>query len=161
MIFGDPALVQEQAEICATHGAAARPASDYFAVETDIRTLIVEGDMDPITPPPLAEAILPGFSNGTYVEFPFAGHGPTRSVECAGEFLTKFFDDPNGELDQSCVDTMEAPDFVGPLFKTDVFTKLGALAAEDEKQLAVPVVVDRRTDTRLPVSEHSSIRRRR
>ena len=140
MIFGDPALVEEQARICQRYGAAPRSPEDYLAVRTNIRTLIVEGAMDPITPPPLAKAILSGFSNGTYVEFPFAGHGPTRSVECAGDFLTKFYDDPNGELDTSCVDQMTAPRFSGPLFETSAFTRLGALAAEDEKQLAVPVI---------------------
>ena len=140
MIFGDPALVREQARICERYGAMPRSPDDYLAVETDIRTLIVEGAMDPITPPPLAKAILPGFSNGTYVEFPFAGHGPTRSVECAGKFLTQFFDDPNGELDVSCVEQMEAPDFTGPLFETAIFTRLGSLAAEDQKKLAAPVI---------------------
>ena len=140
MIFGDPALVEEQARICQRYGATPRSPEDYAPVKTNIRTLIVEGAMDPITPPPLAKAILPGFSNGTYVEFPYAGHGPTRSVECAGDFLTKFFDDPNGELDLSCVDEMKPPEFVGALFETNFFTKLGALAAEDEKKLAVPLI---------------------
>jgi len=138
MIFGDPALVDEQLRICKKYGLKPRPAEQYAAVETDIRTLIVEGAMDPITPPPLAKAILPGFSNGTYVEFPYAGHGPTRSVECAGAFLNKFYDNPEGELDTSCVDEMEAPDFAGPLFKTHALTRLAAMAAEDEEQMALP-----------------------
>ncbi len=140
MIFGDPALADEQAQICKRYGAVARPAEDYTAVDTNIRTLIVEGAMDPITPPPLAKVILPGFHNGTYVEFPFAGHGPTRSVECAGEFLTKFYDDPGGELDLSCPESVAAPDFAAPLFETSALAKLGALAAEDKKQLAVPAL---------------------
>ncbi len=140
MIFGDPALVEEQARICKRYGAVPRSPEDYLPVNTDIRTLIVEGAMDPITPPPLAKAILAGFSNGTYVEFPFAGHGPTRSVECAGDFLTKFYDAPNGELDVSCVDEMTPPEFTGALFETSAFTKLGALAAEDEKKLVAPLL---------------------
>jgi hypothetical protein len=141
MIFGDPALADEQAQICRRYGATARAAEDYLAVETDIRTLIVEGAMDPITPPPLAKTILPGFSNGTYVEFAFAGHGPTRSVECAGEFLTKFYDDPNGELDMTCPESMEAPDFTGPLFETGAIASIGALAAgDDKKKLLVPAL---------------------
>ena len=140
MIFGDPALVEEQARICQRYGATPRSPDDYLAVDTDIRTLIVEGAMDPITPPPLAKAILSGFSNGTYVEFPFAGHGPTRSVECAGDFLTKFFDAPDGELDTTCVDEMKPPEFAGALFETKAFTKLGAMAAEDEKKLALPAI---------------------
>ena len=138
MIFGDPALIEEQQELCRRYGMEPRDASDYSAVETDIPTLIVEGQMDPITPPPLAQAILPGFENGRYVEFPFAGHGPTRSVDCAGEFLTRFFDDPQADLDMSCPESMTAPDFVGPLLETNLIARVGAMAAEDEKQLAIP-----------------------
>ncbi len=138
MIFGDPALVDEQARICKKYGLDPRPSEDYAPLETDIRTLIVEGAMDPITPPPLARAILPGFSNGDYVEFAYAGHGPTRSVECAGEFLTKFYDNPMGELDRSCPESMEAPKFTGPLFETNAITTLASLASEDETKIVIP-----------------------
>ncbi|MEL7487914.1 MAG: alpha/beta fold hydrolase, partial [Pseudomonadota bacterium] len=133
-----PRLIDEHLKICKRYGAGPRPASDYLPVETDIRTLLVEGAMDPITPPPLAKEILPGFKNGTYVEFAYAGHGPSRSVDCAGDFLTSFFDDPDGALDLSCPESMEAPDFIGPLYPTNAFAKFGALAAEDEKQLMAP-----------------------
>lgn len=137
MIFGDASLVDEQARICAKHGLTPRRAEDYEALQTDIRTLIVEGAMDPITPPPLAELILPGFSNADYVEFAYAGHGPTRSVECAGEFLTKFYDDPMGELDRSCPESMEAPAFAAPLFETNAISGIASLAAEDEEKMAL------------------------
>ncbi len=140
MIFGDASLVDEQARICTKHGLTPRPASDYTALQTDIRTLIVEGAMDPITPPPLAELILPGFSNGEYVEFAYAGHGPTRSVECAGEFLTNFYDNPMGDLDRSCPDSMEAPAFAGPLFETNVLAGLVSMATEDEEKIALHIM---------------------
>ena len=138
MIFGDPALIDEQARMCRRYGMEPRPAADYSALETDIRTLIVEGQMDPITPPPLAKAILPGFSNGTYVEFAYAGHGPTRSVDCAGDFLTAFYDDPEGALDTSCPDGMEAPDFIAPLFETGAFATFAVMMAEDRKNALKP-----------------------
>lgn len=134
-----PELVEEHLRICKRYGAEPRDASDYLPVQTDIRTLLVEGAMDPITPPPLAKEILPGFSNGTYVEFAFAGHGPTRSVECAGDFLTKFFDYPDGELDLSCPESMAPPKFVGPLLETSAFTKLGTLGADEPKKLFKPI----------------------
>lgn len=115
-----------------------RDREEFAAVETDLPALLIEGDMDPITPPPLAKAILPGFSNGTYVEFPYAGHGPSRSVKCAGDMLNAFFDDPTGEPDLSCVDEMEAPDFYVPLFTTTVGPRLAAKAMEDKKSLVIP-----------------------
>ena len=129
---------QRFAQLCLDTGMAPRDAAEYGPVSTDIPALIVAGDMDPITPPPLAKAILPGFSNGTYVEFPYAGHGPLRSVECGGDLLNLFFDDPNAEPDLSCVDDMEAPDFFVPLFTTSIAPRLLLLAVEDEKKLAGP-----------------------
>ncbi|WP_428407058.1 alpha/beta fold hydrolase [Hyphococcus sp.] len=140
MIFGDPSLADQQEQICRRYGANARPAEDYLPVETNIRTLIVEGQMDPITPPPLAQVILPGFSNGTYVEFPYAGHGPTRSVKCAGDFLNKFYDNPEGELDLSCPESMERPEFAGPMFETSGLTRLAANFAADKKSIALPAL---------------------
>ncbi len=122
-------------ELCETVGMSSRPREQYAAVQTDIPTLLVEGDMDPITPPPLAHAIAPGFENGTYVEFPYAGHGPTRSVECGGDFLNSFFDNPTAEPDVSCAEEMEAPEFIGPLYRTAFLSKLAVLALDDEDSL--------------------------
>lgn len=137
---GDPALADEIVAICKRYGMPGRPAEQYASTETAIRTVIANGQMDPITPPPFAQMIMPGFSNGTYVEFPYAGHGPTRSVKCAGDFLTKFYDNPDGELDRSCADEMKAPDFVGQLYETKGITRLATLAAEDENAAAIAIV---------------------
>jgi pimeloyl-ACP methyl ester carboxylesterase len=124
--------------LCLEMGMPPRPAEEFTAVETDLPALIIEGDMDPITPPPNAKAILPGFKNGTYVEFPFAGHGPSRSVKCAGGLLNKFYDDPGAEPDLSCVDDMEEPDIWAPLYLTNIGPRLMVMLAEDKKSLAVP-----------------------
>jgi pimeloyl-ACP methyl ester carboxylesterase len=129
---------ERQAEMCLEHNMVPRDAAEYAPVETDLPALIIEGDMDPITPPPLAKAILPGFSNGTYVEFPYAGHGPSRSVECAGDMLNAFFDDPTAEPDLSCVDEMETPEIYAPLFTTSLVPKLAVRAIEDKKSLIGP-----------------------
>ncbi|HSG96444.1 MAG TPA: alpha/beta fold hydrolase [Woeseiaceae bacterium] len=123
------------AQNCIDIGAAPRPRADYTPVQTDLPTLLIEGDMDPITPPPLAHEIEPGFTNGTYVEFPYAGHGPSRSVECGGDLLNKFYDDPTAEPDLSCVDEMEVPDFIGSLHRMSFGPKFTVLALEDKEKL--------------------------
>jgi hypothetical protein len=115
-----------------------RPAADYSAVQTALPTLLIEGEMDPITPPPNAKAILPGFENATYVEFPYAGHGPSRSVECAGNMLNKFYDDPAAEPDLSCVDEMEEPQMWAGVYTTPIVPRLVAMMLEDKKTLAAP-----------------------
>ena len=133
--FNVEGSAEKLAQLCVDIGAAPRPRSDYAPVETEIPTLLIEGDMDPITPPPLAHAIAPGFANGTYVEFPYAGHGPSRSVECGGDLLNKFYDDPTAEPDLSCVDEMEVPEFIGPLYQTSFTTRMAVLALEDKDDL--------------------------
>jgi pimeloyl-ACP methyl ester carboxylesterase len=124
--------------LCDELGIPSRPSSDYLATETDIPSLIIEGDMDPITPPPNARAILPGFSNGTYVEFPYAGHGPSRSVKCAGHMLNAFYDDPAVEPDLRCVEEMEIPEIYAPIYVSSIAPKLMALYGEGKKKLILP-----------------------
>ncbi|MEL7367824.1 MAG: alpha/beta hydrolase [Myxococcota bacterium] len=116
-----------------------RAAADFAPVQTDIPTLIIEGDMDPITPPPLAKAILSGFTNGTYIEFPFAGHGPSRSVKCAGDMLNKFFDAPKEKVDASCTEETKAPSFY-VLYRSSIVPRIAAMAIEDRKSLATPAI---------------------
>ncbi len=135
-----PEMINEIAALCKRYGMPPRDEAQYAAVETDIPAIIANGEMDPITPPPLAEEIVPGFANGTYVEFPYAGHGPTRSVECAGDFLTKFFDDPRAVVDTTCADAMKAPAFTGKLYQTEALTRLASLAAEGEKKIVAPAL---------------------
>lgn len=137
-VLGTAEYDQKFAQRCRDIGMSPRDSREYGPISTDIPALIVAGDMDPITPPPLAKAILPGFSDATYVEFPYAGHGPLRSVECGGDLLNKFYDDPNAEPDLSCLDEMEAPEFFVPLYTTAIAPRLLLIAAEDEKMLAGP-----------------------
>jgi len=139
--FGDAALIDEQAAMCKRYGMAARPAEQYAPVVTDIPAIIANGQMDPITPPPLAQMIVPGFSRGTYVEFPYSGHGPTRSVKCAGDFLTAFFDAPDAAVDKSCPESLKAPKFSGKLYRTDGLLNLGARFGEDPKLIAGPALL--------------------
>ncbi len=136
LINGPIWSADETVALCEKYGMAPRDAADYAPRRIDTRTIIAEGAMDPITPPPFAEAILPNFSNATYVEWPYAGHGPTRSMDCAGDFLTAFFDDPNGDLDTSCADDMERPNFAGPLYRDDALLRILAQLEDDPKPLA-------------------------
>ncbi len=170
--IGSAEFDQKFAQRCRDLGLPSREAAQYAPVSTDIPALIVAGDMDPVTPPPLAKAILPGFANGTYVEFPYAGHGPLRSVDCGGDLLNKFYDDPAAEPDLACVDEMEAPEFFVPLYTTSAAPSLLLISVEDKKRLAVPIAwggisivisliafivlsvapIGRRIDKRRPVS---------
>lgn len=136
--IGSEHSYQRFAELCGEHAMAPRDAAEFAPVVSDVPALLLAGDMDPITPPPLAEAIVPGFHNGTFAVFPFAGHGPSRSVECAGDMLNLFFDDPAATPDLSCVETMAAPRFRAPLYRTNFAAQIGVRALEDRKTLIAP-----------------------
>lgn len=134
--FGHPKVIAESAERCREIGLAPRDPASFEPVETDLPVLVANGRWDPVTPVPLAEAIMPGLSNAQLVIFPHAGHGPTRSLDCAGDFLNGYFDDPTAELDRDCVDNGEqAAEFLAPYFRTSVMTDALALMDRNEDRL--------------------------
>lgn len=135
-----PAGAAYAARMCEEEGLAPRDRSDYRFVESAIPTLVVNGGWDPVTPPPLARYIAPGFSNGRYIEVPFAGHGPTRSMsDCAGPVLNAFFDNPDpAALDASCLEAgVDAPEYLA-FTPTRAPVILGAKADDDPKNLIAP-----------------------
>lgn len=127
------------AQVCVEEGLSPQPdPAAYEMVRSDRPVIVVNGGWDPVTPPPLAEQIMPGFSNGRYIEVPFAGHGPTRSLpECAGPFLNAFFDNPDPQaVDASCFESaVPEPDFVS-LYQTDALVRAGLIAVDDPSNLA-------------------------
>lgn len=135
---------QMVADACVESGLPLVDRKHYQLVQSNIPTLIVNGDWDPITPTPLAERIAPGFSNGRLIIVPYAGHGPTRSMsECATQVMNDFFDEPTqdlADLDASCLEAgADAPEFLTYL-KTDATLRIAGIAAEDEKELAGPAI---------------------
>jgi len=117
--FGALEVIEDAPALCREIGLAPRDAEQFELVDTDLPVVVANGAWDPITPVPLAEAIMPGFNNGRLVVFPHAGHGPTRSLDCAGGFLNAFYDDPSAELDMTCVEEGEqAAEYIAPHFAT-------------------------------------------
>jgi pimeloyl-ACP methyl ester carboxylesterase len=136
--FGALEVIEEGPEICREVGLAPRDPEQFALVETDLPVVVANGAWDPITPVPLAEAIMPGFSNGRLVVFPHAGHGPTRSLDCAGEFLNAFYDDPSADLDMECVeDGEDAAEYIAPYFATDVAQEVIVLQEDHETRFKV------------------------
>ena len=93
---------------------------------TAVPILIGAGATDPITPPNYGQAILPGLANAQYVEFPHTGHGVFVSHfdGCGGDLWLAFLDDPNAEIDTTCLAEIEAPEFLTRLIETKAPYKL-------------------------------------
>ncbi|MEM6745921.1 MAG: alpha/beta hydrolase [Pseudomonadota bacterium] len=131
------------AQACIDGGAPLRDRADYQLVQSDLPTLIINGQWDPVTPPPLAERIVPGFTNGRYIEVPYAGHGPTRSMsECSGQVLGDFFDDPSQDLaalDATCFEEgVEPPKYLTYLTTTAPLKAFGYIATQEPEALVLP-----------------------
>jgi pimeloyl-ACP methyl ester carboxylesterase len=134
--FGTPELAAGMVAACAAAGLPGRDVAAYAPLQTALPVLVVNGAWDPVTPTPLAQYVMPGLANGQLVEFPHAGHGPTRSVECAGALLNAYFDDPAAPVNMDCVnDGEQAAVFVAPYFATSVVAKAAILGAGDRKRL--------------------------
>jgi pimeloyl-ACP methyl ester carboxylesterase len=134
--FSSATVTAEMAGMCAQGGLPRRDLEQYAAVTSTLPIVVANGRWDPVTPTPLAEYIMPGLTNAQLVEFPHAGHGPTRSLECAGTFLNDFYNDPTAPLNLQCVkDGEQAAQYVAPYFASDALSRAALLWSEDKKSL--------------------------
>ncbi len=92
--------------------------------ETDAPMLLLQGQLDPATSYAMAQGAADHFT-GPYqhfLAFPYTPHGvifgtPTGhsplAADCGVELLRNFIEDPEGELDTSCMDRIVSCDFEG------------------------------------------------
>jgi pimeloyl-ACP methyl ester carboxylesterase len=78
---------------------------------SDVPTLILSGEADPITPPWHAEQVAAGLSNKLHLVFKGMGHG-NFSSRCATRLLTSFIETASvSGLDTDCVAVIAPPPF--------------------------------------------------
>jgi pimeloyl-ACP methyl ester carboxylesterase len=83
-------------------------------VTSDVRTLILQGAYDKSTPVYMGQTAASELENSTYVYVPQQGHETWRNAEsCVGQITAAFIQDPNADLDLSCLDARR-PQWVLP-----------------------------------------------
>jgi pimeloyl-ACP methyl ester carboxylesterase len=83
-------------------------------VTSDVRTLILQGAYDKSTPVYMGQTAASELANSTYVLIPQQDHGTWRNTEsCVGQIANAFVQDPEAELDLSCLDARQ-PQWVLP-----------------------------------------------
>jgi len=108
-VYGTPATLFT---ICEEWGAAPFDPLEGEPVASDIPTLVLAGEYDPITPPEYARQVAEHLSNSFYYEFPGQGHGVGMwQSPCAAEIMRTFLHDPSVAPDAGCIADMEGPDF--------------------------------------------------
>ena len=133
---------QRAVQVCEEAGLFPRPRDQYALVQSDVPTLIVNGAWDPITPPSLAVYVHEAMPGARYVEVPYAGHGPTRSMpECGAQVMSDFFDSRDlAGLDVSCFEEGPgAPQYEDLVWTTGVYRAL-ALAPDAPQSFIVPML---------------------
>ncbi|MCZ2813272.1 alpha/beta hydrolase [Modestobacter sp. VKM Ac-2979] len=98
-------------DVCADWDAGEPGAGEDDALTSDLPTLVLAGELDPITPPRWGAQLAEQLGNSVYVEFPATGHGSVATHECAVQLTRDFLADPDSEPDASCVDDVEIPAF--------------------------------------------------
>lgn len=92
-----------QCEMWAVDGA---PDIENTPVLSDIPTLVLSGQFDPVTPSAWGFSAAETLSHSFAYEFPGVGHGSIYAGECPVSILLAFIDNPTAEPDSSCIGAM-------------------------------------------------------
>lgn len=82
------------------------PDSVYEPVRSDIPTLILHGEYDPITPLPYGEYVARFLENAYIFEYPGLGHGVLEQGNCPVIMALAFLDRSQRSPDRSCIAKM-------------------------------------------------------
>src|SRR5690606_12702858 len=85
-------------------------ASFKEPVVSDIPTLLLSGEYDPVTPPEFAEMAMETLSNAQHLVAKGQGH-IVGSRGCMPKLLAAFIKNPETELDTACMDNFQPPAF--------------------------------------------------
>ena len=132
---GSQGSAQGAFELCQGWGVAPAPASEDQAVKSDVPTLVLSGQFDPVTPPAWGKLAASTLSKGYFVEIPAAGHGSSLSEACPRRLALSFFDNPAAAPDASCTQELKLA-FGLPNQKVDI-----TLAPFDNNTLGITGLV--------------------
>jgi len=104
--------IENQFLTCEIYGLEPADVIETEPVYSDIPTLVLAGNYDPITPPSDAQMAAETLSSSYYFEFPGHGHGITDAGDCANSIIAAFLADPTVEPDRSCVADIKGITFV-------------------------------------------------
>lgn len=104
--------IQSTFSDCQTWGVQAANKIESQPVVSDIPTLVVAGELDPITPAAWAESAASHLENSFFYVFPGGGHGVIDLNECTMGIMQSFLDDPTQQPDDACVPDISEPAWV-------------------------------------------------
>jgi len=103
-------------DLCLKWGATAAPARVNDPVKSQIATLILAGEYDPVTPPSYGKLAADTLSHSYYFLFPGMGHSVSTADQCPLSITVAFLNAPTQPPDSSCIQQMRAPAFDAPKY---------------------------------------------
>ena len=101
-------MITLQKAQCAVWPRGQMPADFHTAVTSDIPTLLLSGEFDPVTPPRYGDAVVESLNNGRHLVLRGQGHS-VASVGCTPRLLGEFFKSADAKvLDAACLDSLKA-----------------------------------------------------
>jgi pimeloyl-ACP methyl ester carboxylesterase len=108
-----PVLSDPLTAICPAWGARSALPRENEPVRSEIPTLLLAGEWDPITPPAFAELAAQSLTNGYVITFPATGHVALIAPEtCPYEIAWAFLRDPSTRPDGACIGGMNGPAWI-------------------------------------------------
>lgn len=111
---GDSVIGSLDFSICDTWPIAAADQRERQPVASAVPTLLLSGELDPITPPSFAARAAAHLTAAFDVVLPNAGHAPLGHSPCANEIAEAFLDRPTSRPEAECLaDTPKAAPIAG------------------------------------------------
>lgn len=102
---------ESEYEICQFWKVQQVPAEQKQPVLSNLPSLVLAGEYDPITPPALGEEAAKTLTNGYFFVFPGQGHGQEYSSTCSDSIISAFQDKPTEKPASTCIGSMTEPAF--------------------------------------------------
>ena len=95
---------------CESWPVAQAAGSENEPVQSELPTLVMAGQFDPITPPHFSEAVFEDLTNAEYILVLGESHGASAG-ECGSRLARQFFSEPDEPLQDGCLDDQGGLDF--------------------------------------------------
>lgn len=113
--FGGDYRLQQQIAACGVWPRGAVSSAHRQPVRSAIPTLLVSGELDPVTPPSGGDEVLKTLTNGAHVVMRNNGHPIGNAEACIGSLFAAFLEKGTiAGLDSSCAQSIPARPFVLP-----------------------------------------------
>jgi len=113
--FAGAEMAEWRLKVC-EYWPKAKVEDEYFTnTPIDLPTLILSGELDPVTPPSWGEQTASAWKNARHITVPATGHGAAGSG-CVPKLMAQFLNEGTAaNLDTACVAAVKRPPFVlGP-----------------------------------------------